>query len=350
LAQLFLLPQSIRQPRNMKSLLARYFSLKEYSEWQTYPVSTVHDIQPKPKAVALDRFGGRRDKSYTASGFYYARKIQERWWLIDPAGHPYLKLERGTIIAAVAPAHSPASSKAFARAFKTPDEWMKKTRKLLLVNGFNGAGAWSDVGLLRASSARSAQPLAYPINLDVMSAYGVKRGGTYDVPGHKGYPENTIFVFDPSFENFADQYVAPLVGPYRDDPNLMGYFSDNELPFTRDNLDGFLRLPASDPGRQAAERWMQDHHAAAPTDNLRSEFLEFEADLYFRIVSSAIRKADPNHMYLGSRFHARLCMTPNSSVPPANMLEWFQSMFMVSGNSTPKPPRHGSANPASLLS
>ena len=188
---------------------------------------------------------------------------------------------------------------------------MKKTRKLLLVNGFNGAGALSDVGLLRASSARSAQPLAYTINLDVMSAYGAKRGATYDVPGHKGYPENTIFVFDPSFENFADQYVAPpLACPYRDDPNLIGYFSDNELPFTRDNLDGFLRLPASDPGRQAADRWMQGHHAAVPTDNVRSEFLEFETDLYFRIVSSAIRKADPNHMYLGSRFHGQALHDP----------------------------------------
>ena len=101
---------------------------------------------------------------------------------------------------------------------------MRKTRELLLVNGFNGAGAWSDVRLLRASSAQSGQSLSYTINLDVMSAYGVKRGGTYDVPGHKGYPENTIFVFDPSFESFADQYVASLTGPYRNDANLMGYF------------------------------------------------------------------------------------------------------------------------------
>jgi hypothetical protein len=279
---------------------------REYGEWQMYPVRTVQDIQPKPKAVALDRFGGRRDESSTASGFYYARKIGDRWWLIDPAGHPYLNAG----VAAVAPGHSPASTEAFAKTFKTPDEWMRKTRKLLLANGFNGAGAWSDAGLLRASSAHTAQPLAYTINLDVMSAYGAKRRGTYDVPGHKGYPENTIFVFDPSFESFANQYVAPLAGPYRDDPNLMGYFSDNELPFTRDNLDGFLRLPASDPGHQAAERWMQDHHATAPTDDLRSEFLEFEADLYFRIVSSAIRKADPNHMYLGSRFHGQALHDP----------------------------------------
>ena len=279
---------------------------REWSEWQMYPVRTLQDIRPVPKAVALDRFGGRRDKSYAASGFYYTRKVQNRWWLIDPDGHPFLNAG----VVAVVPAHSPASSKAFARTFGTPEEWMRKTRELLLLNGFNGAGAWSDVHLLRASSTQSGRSLSYTMNLDIMSAYGVKRGGTYDVPGHKGYPENTIFVFDSSFESFADRYVASLAGPYRDDPNLMGYFSDNELPFTRANLDGFLHLPTNDPGHQAAERWMQDHHAAAPSDSLRSEFLEFEADLYFRIVSSAIRRADPNHIYLGCRFHGQALSEP----------------------------------------
>ena len=299
---------AVHPPAAKDEIAARkmLYPQREWSAWQMYPVRTVQEIRPLPKAIALDRFGGRRDQNYAASGFYYARKIQDRWWLIDPDGHPSLNAG----VAAVTPAHSPASSKAFARTFRTPDEWISKTRKLLLVNGFNGAGAWSDVRLFRDSFARSAQLLSYAINLDVMSAYGAKRGGTYDVPGHKAYPENVIFVFDPSFESFADQYVASRTGPYRDDHNLIGYFSDNELPFTRDNLDGYLRLPASDPGHQAAERWMQDHHATDPTDSLRSEFLEFEADLYFRIVSSAIRKADPNHMYLGSRFHGQALNDP----------------------------------------
>jgi len=299
---------AVHPPAAKHEIAARkmLYPQRELSEWQMYPVRTVQDIRPAPKEVALDRFGGRRDKSYTVSGFYNARKIRDRWWLIDPDGHP--SLNAGVV--SVAPAHSPASSQALARTFGTPDEWMRRTRELLLANGFNGAGAWSDVPLLRASSAQSAPSVSYTMNLDVMSAYGVKRGGTYDVPGHKGYPENTIFVFDPAFESFADQHVASLVGPHRDDPDLMGYFSDNELPFTRANLDGFLRLPESDPGRQGAERWMQDHHATAPTDSLRSEFLEFEADLYFRIVSSAIRKADPNHMYLGCRFHGQALKDP----------------------------------------
>jgi hypothetical protein len=284
-----------RAPQRQISARKMLYPERELSDWQNYPVRTVEDISPMPKAVPLDRFGGRADRHFTSTGFYYARKIDGRWWFIDPKGHPYLS----AAVVSVTPASSDASAAAFAKTFGTEAEWMNKTRGLLLSNGFNGAGAWSDVPLLVAAPAQSSHPLAYAINLGIMNAYGAKRGGTYDVPGHKGYPENTLFVFDPAFETFADQYVAAEIADYRKDPNLLGLFSDNEIPLLRANLDGFLRLPASDPGRQAADLWMQDHHATTPTDALRIDFLEYEADHYFRVVSSAIRKADPNHLYLG---------------------------------------------------
>jgi hypothetical protein len=279
---------------------------RQYGDWQNYPVRTVQDISPAPKAVRLDRFGGRADRQSTKTGFYYARKIDGRWWFIDPDGHPYLN----AAVVSVTPGGSPASAAALAKTFGAREEWMSKTDDLLQLNGFNGIGAWSDAGLLRATPAQSSHPLSYAVNLEIMNAYGAKRGGTYDVPGHKGYPENAIFAFDPAFETFADQYVAARIADYRDDPNLLGYFSDNELPLLRDNLDGFLRLPANDPGRQAAEQWMRDHHADTPTDALRIDFLQYEADHYFRVVSSAIHKADPNHLYLGCRFYGQQLSDP----------------------------------------
>jgi hypothetical protein len=279
---------------------------REYGDWQNYPVRTVQDISPAPKTVRLDRFGGRADRKFTKTGFYYTRKIDGRWWFIDPAGHLYLN----AAVASVTPANSPAPAAALAKTFGTQEAWMSATRALLLSNGFNGAGAWSDVGLLRAAPAQSSHPLSYAVNLEIMNAYGVKHGGTYNVPGHKGYPENTIFAFDPAFESFADEYVATKVADYRNDPNLLGYFSDNEIPLLRANLDGFLRLPAGDPGRQAAEQWMRDRHADAPTDALRIDFLQYEAEQYFRVVSSAIRKADPNHLYLGCRFYGEQLHDP----------------------------------------
>jgi hypothetical protein len=226
---------------------------------------------------------------------------------------------------------------------------MSKTRGLLLLNGFNGTGAWSDVRPLRSAPAQSSHPLAHAINLEIMSAYGAKHGGTYNVPGHKGYPENTIFSFDPAFETFADQYVAAEIADYRDDPNLLGYFSDNELPLMRANLDGFLRLPANDPGRQAAERWMGDHHATTPTDALRIDFLEYEADHYFRVVYSAIRKADPNHLYLGLPVLRQTTKRPRSLPCNWQIRRRNPLMFMASGSWTQKPPRCGNmslANPS----
>ena len=293
-------------PQRQVSARKMLYPQRELSDWQNYPVRTVQDISPMPKAVPLDRFGGRADRHFTSTGFYYTRKIDGRWWFIDPKGHPYLS----AAVVSVTPARSDAPAAALAKTFGTEAEWMNKTRGLLLSNGFNGAGAWSDVPLLVAAPAQSSHPLAYAINLGIMNAYGAKRGGTYDVPGHKGYPENTLFVFDPAFETFADQYVAAEIADYRKDPNLLGYFSDNEIPLLRANLDGFLRLPASDPGRQAADQWMRDHHATTPTDALRIDFLEYEADHYFRVVSSAIRKADPNHLYLGCRFYGQQLNDP----------------------------------------
>jgi hypothetical protein len=279
---------------------------REWGDWQNYPVRTVQDIAPAPKAIDLDRFGGRGDRQLKRTGFYHTRKINGRWWFIDPDGHPYLS----AAVDAVAPANSAAPVAALAKTFGTQAEWMNKTRELLLLNGFNSLGAWSDVPLLVAAPAQSSHPLAYAINLEIMNAYGAKHGGTYNVPGHKGYPENTIFAFDPAFQTFADQYVAAKIADYREDPNLLGYFSDNEIPMLRANLDGFLRLPAGDPGRQAAERWMRKHHATTPTDALRIAFLEYEADRYFRVVSSAIRKADPHHLYLGCRFYGEQLSDP----------------------------------------
>jgi hypothetical protein len=141
-----------------------------------------------------------------------------------------------------------------------------------------------------------------------MSSYGHKRGGTYQQPGHIGYPNDCIFVFDPEFEEFCDDYAKQL-SQTKDDPWLLGHFSDNEMPFKREAINNYLKLPDQDPGHQAALAWLQARHGqqATPkdiTDQDKMDFLAFVTDRYFRIVSTAIKKYDPNHLFLGSRFHA----------------------------------------------
>ena len=148
-----------------------------------------------------------------------------------------------------------------------------------------------------------------------MAAYGRKRGGTVFQPGHTGYPKDCIFVFDPDFEKFCDEHAKQLAAG-RNDPHLIGHFSDNELPFNVPGLlTNYLSLPQTDPGQRAASAWLQGRHGAkaglkqvTPMDE--SDFLEFLVARYFRIVSAAIKKYDPNHLFLGSRFHGRALGRP----------------------------------------
>jgi len=258
-----------------------------------------------PKILLEDKWGGRLDMTEPATGFFYTKKIGDRWWAIDPAGHPYFHVA----LVELNPGSSPNSQKALQQVYGDNAKWMARTHAMLLQDGFDGAGAWSNVDLIRHSTLQATHPLAYTVILNFMADYGKKRGGLHDTPGHAGFPNDAIFVFDPDFAKFVDE-AAKRIREYADDPNLFGYFSDNELPLSRNNLDGYLALPHNEPGYQAAKKWMDDHKATSPTDDLRKEFLAFEVDRYYSIVSAAIRANDPHHMYIGSRITGKTEQCP----------------------------------------
>ena len=267
-------------------------------QWEWYPTRIIDQLKVyKATPVAVDRYGGRTDKTERATGFYHVAKLGSRWWNIDPDGHAYTNIA----VTAVTPGASPNESSALIGTFGDESRWMETTHALLLYNGFNAVGAWSDTTRLRASSLQSSHPLSYAVLLNLAYEYAAK---IRKYP-HTGYPgawmAGAIPVFDPEFPAVVDA-MATDVAKYKDDPNLYGYFIDNELPFKRSNLDTYLALPAEDPGRKAAKAWMGKHHSELPNDQLRAEFLGYEADRYFRITIAALRKYDPNHMILGSRF------------------------------------------------
>ena len=117
-------------------------------------------------------------------------------------------------------------------------------------------------------------------------------------------------VFDPDFPTFCDQHARQLA-KWKDDPYLIGHFSDNELPLYPNSLDNFLKLEPTDPGYQAAVAWLQKKHGANFSlaninDDDRAGFLAYTGEKYFSIVSAAIKKYDPNHLYLGSRLHSNV--------------------------------------------
>jgi len=270
--------------------------------WKPYPTRTLQDL-PADLQTNLDtassQYGGILAVRTNATGFFHAAQFAGRSWLVDPEGCLYLS--KGVTAVNLLP--TPGATAAFKEKFGTKSNWVAQTSELLRGAGFNSIGAWSDTASFRAA----AKPVPYTLIWNFMSSYGKKRGGTYQQPGHTGYPNNCIFVFDPGFESFCDDYAKQLVA-VKNDPWLLGNFSDNEMPLQLSMLTNYLTLPETDPGQQAAAAWLRGRHGADATikDVTKQDFLDFQGYVvqrYFQIVSHAVHNYDPNHLFLGSRFH-----------------------------------------------
>lgn len=270
--------------------------------WQEFPTRRLADLPgfaAGGPAAEQSPYGGWRRRRVGATGAFRVERVGDRWWLVDPLGYLFLHVA----VVSVRPGGSPRSQAAFRERFGTEERWQERTLALLRAHGFNGTGAWSTDRL----NARSTAPLPYTPIWNFMSAYGRRRGGTYQLPGHTGYPHHAIFVFDPAFATFADEHARQLAAT-ADDPYLVGHFSDNELPLGPRTLDNFLSLPEGDPGYAAARAWLAgrkgpDAHRAGWTDDDREAFRGYVVDRYFAIVGAAIRTHDPRHLFLGCRFH-----------------------------------------------
>jgi hypothetical protein len=263
------------------------------SKWEDYPTRLVSSLPgyQSTRDGALSIYGGLKSEPRKATGFFHPEKVGKRWWLIDPEGYPFLHVG----VVSVAP---PGGN-------ETPENWAEITADLLHSHGFNGTGAWSENSRIRSTK----RPVVYTQMWNFMSSYGSKRGGMYQKSGHMGYPGDCIFVFDPEFPAFCDEYTRRLAAT-KDDPWLLGHFSDNELPLNLKTLDNFLKLPKTDPGRKAVDQWLTERRKKHPddktlTDEKRHEFLGYVTDRYFKITTAAIRKYDPNHLCLGPRLHSQ---------------------------------------------
>lgn len=276
------------------------------SIWIKYPVQSVETLNSFSfkKDPSLDKFGGWKTKKYQSTGFFRIQKIDGRWWIIDPEGYPFI--HRGVV--AFTPGISDRQQEAFNLKFNDDKDWVTKESYMLRSYGFNGVGAWSDIENIRNMD----NPLVYTIIVSPMGSYKSehikKYGGKYQTAGWQGYRYDLVMVFDPDFEKHVEKTIAPLK-KYKDDKFLLGYFTDNELPWVDDALDRHLKYLAKDePGYIAAQEWLDNRkgfHASlqdiTPEDRLA--FCGFYFETYMKKVTNVLRKVDPNHMYLGCRFN-----------------------------------------------
>jgi hypothetical protein len=224
------------------------------------------------------------------------------------------------------------------RAFG-PDGWRDKWVRIALAEmkrlRFNTVGNWSETQV--ASTAK------FPYVRGVASR-GAARAGTV----YREFPD----VFHPEFENDAATFAAGLKDT-ASDPAFIGYFlmneptwgSSSELPAagmlyntescaTRGELARFLKTRHADDvalalawkmpvgfDRIAAGKWSGVFSSEALND--LQEFSVRMVEHYFRVLSQACRRVDPNHLNLGMRW---------AGMPPAWAIEGMKFFDVFSLN------------------
>jgi hypothetical protein len=254
---------------------------------------------PTP-AAARTVFGGTVQGAHTATGFFRVEFADGRWWFIDPAGGRFIS--RG--LNSVNPRDAIAFHKSQNLIPLDIEQWARDSRQLIADSGFNTLGAWSADRLFTEPHLR----VPYTRVLHLASAFGFAIGGAYPRFGNTGFTHGVPPVFHPDFAAFCADKARELVAPTRDDPWLIGYFSDNELPLRHDGIIGrYLDFPSDDANHQAASRWLASKYQQVNrqdiTDADDRAFCRLVLETYFQTVATAIRQADPNHLLLGSRFH-----------------------------------------------
>ncbi|MFZ1865625.1 MAG: hypothetical protein WAU39_15485 [Polyangiales bacterium] len=232
-----------------------------------------------------------------ATGFFQVAEVGERWFLITPDGKPFYSVgvnhvtnhnntDRETGISQY--------SEAVASIYESEEAWAEATSERLADWGFNTISGWSRIDLFSP-----LMPYTEILNI-----------------------HNTPDVFAPEFEQRVRDIAAEHVAPLKDDPNLVGWFLDNELKWGRDwhndntMLDEYLLLEEGSPGRAMAERYEGDDEG----------FLTALATQYFRVATEVIREVDPNHLILGSR-PSSLSMPPQVPAAATPYLDVFSVNF-----------------------
>lgn len=275
----------------------------QYSDWKTFGNKTMEQLKGFPKnkkADALDKFGGAAKPTAKATGYFYTTLQDGQWSVINPLGSPYISMA----VTSVRPGQSPNNKAALQKNFGDKSKWIAGAKEVMDEAAFNSTGSWSEVESIRQYNKTARRPIVYTTQHNLLSSFTREKGRNSDE--EKNAINMLAYVFDEGFAAYCDRRMA-AEAVYKNDPNLFGHFSDNELNFQQDLLSLFLKIKNNQhPARLAAIDFIAKNNidTGSITKTQKEMFSGFVADAYYSVVSGAVKKADPHHLYIGSRLHA----------------------------------------------
>ncbi len=281
----------------------------QYTPRATRTISTLKGYNASTAAgetAKYDVYGGLIDESMKqeATGFFYTKKVGDRWWTFDPLGYPFYRVA----CVLITPGSGAKATAAVKAAHGTNAAWADFATDRLQELGYNSTGGWSSIeNLSKVNEPLAQTQIFYALNnyvkevgLDLVS------GGSTEMVG------NVLPVFDPAFVTSTENTVKSKLSAYNTKDYVYGWMSDNELPDELTMLDSALNFDTADSvfNYSYATAWTfmylktgkKDVSIADVTDELRREFRAMTYDRYFEVVCNALEKYAPYHQYMGCRF------------------------------------------------
>ncbi|WP_456059133.1 hypothetical protein [Bacteroides clarus] len=236
--------------------------------------------------------------------FYVTKGTDGRWWIIDPEGYPHY--ERS--VTSVRYGSSTRNREAWNSRFGSDENWLATSQSELASIGFHGTGAFCTDTYQKIQVHNQTHPDA-PLTLAPSFGFltQFRQQANLAYPG--GISDNSLglVLHEEEWTTFCKSYVAEVLAPYKNDANVLGFFSDNEINFSTQNskiLDRFLAITTPDDiAYKTAKAFMDEKEATKVTDNLNAEFAGRLAEIYYKGVKDAVKEFDPGMMYLGTRLH-----------------------------------------------
>ena len=220
-------------------------------------------------------------------GFFRLRQHRERWWLTAPSGEPFWSIGLNHVDAATL-RHVENGDLWREKFGNSMERWLGAVREDLLGWGFNTLG-WNQEVVVR-SDYNSNHSRSFTFEeyqwLDMPYCHLLPFIESHQWEAATRLPD----VRSNDFAEWCDYVARDQCARMRDDPKLIGYwFTDCPTWVHHDGRTAW-KAPLFDP-------------AGLKTDAGRRELSDL-ATTYYRVLTEAIRRYDPNHLILGDRYEA----------------------------------------------
>ena len=263
------------------------------------------------KNLDRDQYGGFNNTHQKVTGFFYTKKIDGKWWFVNPLGNLFL----ATGMNGVSPGdYTRTKNRSYIFEEMPPKEFQQTSDDGAPLISFglwnqkrhfgdDWKNKWKNHAVNQLSTLGfNAINWSVPyLNDKVVYAKFMKGWGIEE--GVMGMPD----IYSQAFLDQVDHLAKEQCAPLKNDPYLLGYFIGNEPVWPGMEslvVDAILESDKTPEMKKVLKEYLK----AGDTPERRKEFIHESFKKFLKAINSAIKKYDPNHLTLGIRFGGDLNM------------------------------------------